>query len=634
MKRAPCGSWLSALASERVVAQSLRLSEPRLDGDCSYWIEGRPAEGGRCVLVRRDARGACTDLLPPGYSARTRVNEYGGGTYAVRGERLCFSNDPDGCLYALETGGPRRLTAPAARRYADLAFDPTRPCILCVCEDHGVAGEPVTTLVAIDLRDGGMHTLARGADFYATPAPSHDGRLVAWIEWRHPNMPWDSTALVLARVGDDGHLHDVRRIAGEGESIQQPAWHADGTLWFVSDRDGWWNLWRWSGAQPEQVTRARAELAGAPWVSGSVSYALSGGEALCALSHDGSKRLASARLDSGEIEPLPHPFTDIESLRAERGRAIFIGATERQPRAIVELDLHSGRARELRASSGVALDDGDIATPEAVTYGTGDGETAHAFWYAPRNKDFAAPAGERPPVIVKCHGGPTSCAVPALDLRIQYWTTRGFALLDVNYRGSTGYGRAYRERLYGGWGVLDVEDCVRAARHVARTGGADGERALITGSSSGGYTVLCSLVRHDTFRAGASHYGIGDLALLVSDTHKFESRYTQRLVGDDPAVWRERSPLHHADRIRAPVIFLQGLEDKVVPPEQSRQMAGALRARGVPVAYLEFAGEGHGFRRAETLRRALEAELWFHTRVLGVAPAEPLEPVVIEPPLP
>jgi len=634
MKHAAYGSWLSPLASDRVVAQSLRLSEPRLDGDRSYWIEGRPSEGGRCVLVRREVGGGCADLLPPGYSARTRVNEYGGGAYAARGERLCFSNDPDGCLYALETGGLRRVTVPDGRRFADLVFEPGRPRVLCVCEDHGVSGEPMTTLVAIDLCEGGMQTLARGADFYATPTPNPNGGLVAWIEWQHPNMPWDATRLMLARVGEDGRLHDVRRIAGEGESIQQPAWHTDGTLWFISDRDGWWNLWRWNGAQAEQVTRARAELAGAPWVSGSVSYALSGGEVLCAVTRDGRKQLARARLDDGRLDPLDLPYTDIESLRVERGRGIFVGTSERRPRAVVELDLASGACRELRASSDVALDDGDIATPEAVSFGTGDGETAHAFYYAPRNKAFAAPDGERPPVIVKCHGGPTSCAVPALDLRTQYWTTRGFALLDVNYRGSTGYGRAYRERLYGGWGVVDVEDCVRAAQYVAQAGKADGARALITGSSSGGYTVLCALVHHDAFRGGASHYGIGDLALLVSDTHKFESRYTQRLVGDDPAVWRERSPLHHAERIRVPVIFLQGLEDKVVPPEQSQQMAAALRARGVPVAYLEFAGEGHGFRRAETLRRALDAELYFHACVLGIAPAEPLEPVVIEPPLP
>jgi dipeptidyl aminopeptidase/acylaminoacyl peptidase len=447
-------------------------------------------------------------------------------------------------------------------------------------------------------------------------------------------MPWDATALMLACVGDDGGLHDVRRIAGAGESIQQPAWHADGTLYFISDRDGWWNLWSWNAAQPVQVTRARAELAGAPWVSGSVSYALCGREVFCAVNRDGRRQIERARLDDGRLEPLALPFTDVESLRAEDGRAIFIGASERRARAVVELDLDAGGCSELRASSSVVLDDDDIATPEALSFATGAGETAHAFWYAPRNGAFAAPASERPPVIVKCHGGPTSCALPALELRIQYWTTRGFALLDVNYRGSTGWGREYRERLYGGWGVVDVEDCVRAAQHVACEGQADGARALITGSSSGGYTVLCALVGYDAFRAGASHYGIGDLALLVSDTHKFESRYTQRLVGDDPAVWRERSPLHHADRIRAPVIFLQGLEDRVVPPEQSQQMAAALRARGVPVAYLEFTGEGHGFRRAETLRRALDAELYFHARVLGLAPAEPLEPVAIEPPLP
>ncbi len=634
MRRSPYGSWRSPLSTEQAVAASVRLSETRIDRSGIYWIEGRPEESGRCVLVRRNGAGRCTEPLPSSFSVRSRVNEYGGTPYAVRDGRLCFVNDRDQSLYALDPGGPRRITEPDGRRYADIAFDTHRPRMLCVCEDHGVGGEPVTTLVAVDLRDGRMQTLARGADFYAMPAASPDGARLAWVEWRHPNMPWDSTELIVARIGEDGGLVDAHRVAGAGESVQQPTWHADGMLYFISDRDGWWNLYRWNGAQTERVTREVAELGGAPWVSGSVSYALSGRELLCVVTRNGRKELARGRLEDGVLASLRLPFTDMESLRIGGDRAVFIGASPRRARAVVELELDTLRIRELRASSSVTLDDEDIATPEALSFATGAGEQAHAFYYAPRNRAFSAPATERPPVIVKCHGGPTSAASAAFDPRVQFWTTRGFALLDVNYRGSTGYGRAYRERLYGEWGIVDVEDCVRGVAHIAAEGCADGDRAVITGSSAGGYTVLCALVGYERFRAGASHYGIGDLALLVSDTHKFESRYAQRLIGDDPEIWRERSPIHHVARIDCPVLFLQGLEDRVVPPEQSQRMVAALRARGVPVAYLEFAGESHGFRRAETLRRALEAELDFHARVLGLAPAELLEHVVIEPPLP
>jgi dipeptidyl aminopeptidase/acylaminoacyl peptidase len=634
MKVAPYGTWRSPLAAAAAVGASLRLSEPRAVAGSTFWIEGRPAEGGRCALVRCDPSGACADVLPAGFSARSRVNEYGGGVWCTDGTRLCFVHDEDQCVYALEPGGPRRLVPQGARRHADLVLDPQRPVVYCVREDHDAGGEPETTLAAIDLRAGGARVLARGADFYAAPAPSPDGRRIAWIEWRHPHMPWDATELWVADLLDGGALGARTRIAGGArESVQQPRWHR-GSLYFVSDADGWWNLYRWDGAQVARITRERAELAGAQWVFATATYAPIGNAALCVAARDGVRRLIRADLDDGHITDVPTPFTEIEGLHADGGRAVFIGAHGQRPRAIVELDLASGAWHELRASSPALLDADDIALPQALAFPTGEGETAHAYYYGPRNEGHTAPAGERPPVVVRCHGGPTSAASTALDLRTQYWTTRGFALLDVDYRGSTGYGRPYRERLYGNWGLFDVEDCVGAASHAAQAGLADGERAVISGSSAGGYTVLCALVASDRFRAGASLYGIGDLALLIADTHKFEAHYTQRLVGPDPATWRERSPLHRVERIRRPVLLLQGAEDRVVPPEQSRRMAAALRARGVPVAYVEFAGEGHGFRRGETLRRALEAELDFHARVLGIEPADRSEPVVIEPPLP
>jgi dipeptidyl aminopeptidase/acylaminoacyl peptidase len=632
-KRAPYGSWVSALSAGQIVAESVRLAEARLAGDRTWWIEGRPHEGGRSALVCA-TRESVFDVLPEGYSVRSRVHEYGGGAYAVRGTQVCFVNDSDQCVCLLEPGGPRRLHAAGSRRHADLAFDPCRPRIYCVCEDHGAPGEPVTSLVAVDLEGGRVQTLAEGADFYSSPRPSPDGRQLAWISWRHPYMPWDATELWVAALGDDGRPGSPRLVAGRGaESIQQPSWHGN-ALYFLSDRDGWWNLYRWDGAQTLQITRERAELGGAPWVFAASTYALTGDEFLCVPARDGRRSLVRTRLDGRAVNALAAPYTEVESLRADGGRAVFIGATPSRGRAVVELDLATGTFRDLRSPAGRLLEDDDISAAQAFAFDTGAGETAHAWYYAPRNREYGPAAGERPPVIVKCHGGPTSCASAALDLRVQYWTQRGFAILDVDYRGSTGYGRAYRERLYGGWGVIEVEDCLRAVEHAAGAGLVDGERAVISGSSSGGFTVLCALVAGTRFRAGASHYGIGDLELLISDTHKFESRYTQRLTADDPAVWRARSPIHHVDGIDAPVLFTQGLEDRVVPPGQSQTMVRALRARGVPVAYLEFPGEAHGFRRAATLRRALEAELAFFGLVLGVQPADELEALAIEPPLP
>jgi dipeptidyl aminopeptidase/acylaminoacyl peptidase len=421
---------------------------------------------------------------------------------------------------------------------------------------------------------------------------------------------------------------------GVGESIFQPEWSPGGALYFASDRSGWWNLYRLDGEEARALHPLEAEFGLPQWVFGMSTYAVvSEREIVCAYTRDGFWELARLEPSTGQLDPIETPYTEISGLRASRGRVIFAGASAAEPTSLVALHLESGRLEVLRRFSDVAVDSGYLSLPEPIEFETSGGRTAHAIFYPPRNRDFEAPDGELPPLLVKSHGGPTAATSSAQNLRIQYWTSRGIAVLDVNYGGSTGYGRAYRERLSGQWGVVDVDDCVNGARALVERGRADGKRLAITGGSAGGYTTLCALTFRDVFQAGASHYGISDLEALARDTHKFESRYTDRLVAPYPEgrdLYVERSPIHHVDRLACPVIFFQGLEDRVVPPDQAQRMVEALRAKGLPVAYLAFEGEQHGFRRAENIRRALDGEFAFYARVFGFEPADALPELAIE----
>jgi dipeptidyl aminopeptidase/acylaminoacyl peptidase len=448
-------------------------------------------------------------------------------------------------------------------------------------------------------------------------------------------MPWDETELWLADVGADGELSGARCVAGgRGESVFQPAWSPDGTLHFVGDRTGWWNLYRWRDGRAEPLCPMAAEFGLPQWSFGATTYGFAGASAIvCAYAERGEWRLARLATGSGRLERIDLPFVTFAGLRVTPRKAYFVAGSAAAPPALVELDLESGAHRAVRGSSSLAIDPGDVSVARAIEFPSARGRNAYAFYYPPANGAYAAPEGELPPLRVRSHGGPTAATDGALKLPIQYWTSRGFAVVDVNYGGSTGYGREYRERLRGAWGVVDVEDCVAAARFLVERRLADPARLTISGGSAGGYTTLCALVFHDLFRAGASHYGIGDLTALAADTHKFESRYTDSLVAPYPEgaeTYRARSPLHHAERLSCPVIFFQGLEDRVVPPSQTEAMVAALRAKRLPVAYVAFPGEQHGFRRAENIRRALEAELYFFSRVLRFTLAEPIEPVPIE----
>ena len=635
MKTLPFGTWPSPITPDTIVAETVRLASVSLDTGRIGWLEGRPGEGGRNVLVRANDAGGRDDVTPPPFNVRSRVHEYGGGAYAVSGDRIWFSNFEDGRIYAQTgTAAPAPLTAEGPARFADLTVDPVRRRLLAVRETHRDGAPPANDLVTISIDNGSVRVLASGHDFFAAPAPGPDGRRLAWLSWDQPDMPWDAAALWLAELDRDGVPGAPVRIAGgSGSAAFQPAWSSDGALWCVVDPEGWWNLHRWRDGELRCMYRAESEFGKPLWQLGTTTFDVdASGCVVCTWRSDGVWRLG--RLDpNGAMTEIPSQWTSIDSFVVEGSTAAFIGGAPDRSAAVVSLDLVSGETRVHRTSSAPAIDEDILSRPVALTWPTGGGdEVAHGYYYPPRNASYRAPADESPPLLVMSHGGPTGSTSDTLNPATQFWTSRGFAVLDVDYRGSTGYGRAYRERLYGEWGVVDVEDCAAGALHLAETGRADRNRLAIRGGSAGGYTTLAALAFHDVFRAGASYYGICDLEVLAADTHKFEARYLDRLVGEWPAdkeVYRARSPLHHASRLGCPIIFFQGLDDRVVPPNQAELMVDALDRQGLPVACLMFEGEGHGFRRADTLRRCLEAELSFYGRVFAFEPADTSAPVEI-----
>ncbi len=631
----PYGSWKSPITAELVGGSEIGLEQVRIDDDI-YWIERRSQEGGRKVIVRRSKDGKVSDITPTGFNARTRVHEYGGGDYAVSNGTIIFSNFTDQRLYLQERGSaPKPLTEQAALRYADGRFDRRRNCFFSVREDHSGAGEAINSIVRIDLTTGNSAIVVSGNDFYSSPRLSPDGSRLAWFAWNHPNMPWDGTELWIGKLNDHGSITEKKKIAGSSdESIFQPEWSPDGILHFVSDRTGWWNLYRWMENKIEALCPMDAEFGQPHWVFGTSLYGFaSGGKIVTSYAKDGRDYLAVLNASSKSLKTIDLPFTTISQVRCASDQVVFIGASSTESSSVVSLDLTTHECEILRRSRKASIDAGYLTQPLAVEFPTERGLLAHGYFYPPRNRDFTAPVSEKPPLIVMSHGGPTSSSSSSLKYSIQFWTSRGIAVLDVNYGGSSGYGRAYRERLNGQWGIVDVDDCVNGARYLVDRGEVDGNRLAIRGGSAGGYTTLCALTFRDVFKAGASHYGIGDLEALAKDTHKFESRYLDHLIGPYPErrdLYIERSPIHFTDRLNCAMILFQGLEDKVVPPNQAEKMVEAVRAKKLPVAYLAFEGEQHGFRKAENIKRVLEAELYFYSKVFGFETAEPIEPVHIE----
>ena len=669
----PFGAWASPISARAVAEGARRIDDIAAAGADVCWIERRPEEGGRNVLVCRSADGETRTLTPDGFDVRSRVHEYGGGAFCLLGAPPppgappplgapafwpasaaspadlphAFVNFQDQRVYLATsaTTPPTPLTPADGAHYADLVFDPHRHRLIAVQERPDPAGgEELAALVAIPLpaapstdptSDPPPPTeLVSGADFYSSPRLSPDGARLAWLNWNHPDMPWDATELRLADLDDAGRPAASRAVAGGDpaapEAVQQPSFDAHGRLTFISDRTGWWNLYRLD----EPLHPRAAEFGLPPWLFGMSTYAHTASGIVAACCEQGVWSLLFLP-ESGPAVPIPTPYTSIRWLRPATDAVLFLGAAPDRPAELVRLSLPAGgapSALEVLAATGPSPDPRYLSRGRPIDFPSAGGRRAFAFFYPPKNDDAHGPDGARPPLIVKSHGGPTSAAEHVYDTGVQYWTSRGFAVVDVNYGGSTGYGRAYRESLRDRWGIVDVEDCAAAAEALAARGEVDPRQLLIRGGSAGGYTTLAALAFKDTFAAGASHYGVADLSALARDTHKFESRYLDRLVGPYPErsdLYDERSPLSARDGFSCPVIFFQGAEDRIVPPNQAESMVEALRARGVPVAYLLFEGEQHGFRRAGNIVRALEAELSFYGQVLGFEPAGPIEPVTL-----
>jgi len=643
----PYGTWTSPISAKTVAEQGLRLGFVALDGDDIYWLEGRPHEGGRNALVKRGAAGAIADVTPRDHNVRTRVHEYGGGAYVVSKSFIYYSNFLDQRIYRIVgSGAPDAITPEGKWFYADAAIDDGRHRLVCVREDHSKDGhEPVTTLVSIRL-DGEPNAgdvIASGHDFYSTPRLSPDGSRLAWLSWRHPQMPWDGTELWVASVTDEGTLANPSLIAGgPHESIYQPGWSPDGTLYFSSDRTGWWSLYKCEvGSVKCDIVPVlwqpldEAEFGRPQWLFGWATWAFADERRIAAsYVRRGRWRLATIDTEAGTLTDVPTDLEPLEWLTATATHAVYVAASPDTPATVARTNLATGGTEMIRSSSTLNLERRHISIPEAIEFPTEGGLTAHAFYYPPANADFSALPSDRPPLIVVSHGGPTTQTKAMLDLQVQFWTSRGFAVVDVNYGGSSGYGREYRERLNWQWGLVDVDDNINAAKYLVEQGKADPDRLIIRGGSAGGYTTLAALAFHpEVFGAGASYYGVSDVEALAKDTHKFESRYLDTMIGPYPAardLYVERSPIHHIDRLSCALILFQGLEDKVVPPDQSQKMADAVRAKGLPVAYIAFEGEQHGFRRAETIIRCLEAELYFYGAVFRFTPAGGLAPIKID----
>ena len=626
------GAWASPITADFILSAFVAFAELRYRDGAFYWLEARPNEGGRSALVcLRD--GERRDLTPAPLNARSRVHEYGGGAFAVSDTTAWFVNFEDQNIHAVPLNGSvatRVTLSDADERFGALIWDERRASLIAVRERHGVGDEASNDLVRVDVVDGAIEVLHSGHDFYAGASLSPSGDKLAFLVWDHPNMPWDGTQLIVATLDAAGAVGEATVVAGgAAESICQPEWMHDHRLAYVSDASGFWNLHCYDESGAYCAVPDEAEYGVPLWSLDARSYVPVGPRHVVAQRIEaGVAELVVADLDQGLTSPLAAECSSYRSLARTPGGVAFIGGSSDDVGAVLELDTAAGELTRLAVEGRVALPGGVLSAPQSIRFPSAGGAVAHGNFYPPRNAGFAAPEGDRPPLLVMSHGGPTGAASRDLSLRIQYYTSRGWAVLDVNYGGSTGFGRAYRERLAGQWGIVDVEDCAAGVRFLALEGRVDANRVAIRGGSAGGYTTLAALVFADVFKAGASHYGVGDLDKLARDTHKFESRYIYSLVAKED--FAARSPVAHIDRLRCPTIFFQGADDRIVPRNQAEAMFDALKAKGIPVAYLLFEGEGHGFRRAENAKRAMECELAFFSKVFGLEPADDLPPLSVE----
>ena len=638
-KIAPYGSWESPITAESIVSDSISIGDLFMSNEGTFWQEMRPTEDGRYTIMRQATDGLKNEIIPKSHNARTRVHEYGGGSYLVHEKEVYFSNFSDQQIYKINLTGdnPTQITNEPLLRFADGTMDAENQQIIYVGENHDNNDEPVNCIVSVDLQnDGAVTILASGADFYASPVISPDGRKLAWVQWNHPNMPWDSTELYVADL-QHLKLHNLQKIAGDGESVCQPLWSPSGILHYVSDLSGWWNIFKYEEKQSHNLTPINAEFTQAQWGLGVRFYGfITNDQIICAYNRLGFWKVAS-------LDPISCDFVDIDiditeihrtGLKAYNGIALFAaGSSDHSYSLFTYQGKASKKLEVVQVSTENDIETLHFSKPLAVKYSTTGDQECHAFYYSPVNANYEAPDSSKPPLIILSHGGPTGSTSNTLNLGIQYWTSRGFAILDVNYRGSTGYGTKYRKALNGNWGISDVDDCVNGGNYLVSEGLVDPEKIAIRGGSAGGFTTLACLAFTNFFAAGASYYGVSDLTALAKETHKFESRYLDSMVGKYPEErqkYLDRSPINHTENLSCPVILFQGLEDKIVLPNQSQKMYASLKAKGIPVAYLEFEGEQHGFRKSENIQRTLEAEFYFYSHVFGFNPFDPIEAVEID----
>lgn len=645
MTTAPYGSWKSPISSQLVSGSSVWFQEVHVDqhpdqADTVYWSELRYDEGGRYVVCsHRQGTEGFTSWTPEGFNARTRVHEYGGGGFVVHNGRVYFSNFQDQDMYTQGSAGeaPKRVTAEGTHwRYADGCYSEKHQRIYCVREDHskveaGEAKEAQNTVVTINPVDGSQTVLAEGCDFYSCPRVSPDGKKIAWVQWNHPNMPWDSTSLIVADLSEAGDTvvkGSEKQVAGGTDvSIVQPSWTCDNELLYIDDRTDWWNLYHVTKSGDHVNVLPRSQECGGPqWIFGMNAYMVDprgNGDVVTVFGKElgvyNLKTKSYRAIDTGYTS---HTFINVGG----NGHVYCVAGSPTKFSCVVQINTQTGKVDVLRESKTLDMDTGYFSIPEEIKWETEGGDSSYGFFYPPANKDFNAPGGTLPPLLVKNHGGPTSRTSDVLNLKVQYFTSRGMAVLDVNYRGSTGFGKKYRNKLRYKWGVVDLDDSCTGAKHLAATGKVDGDKLCIDGGSAGGYTTLAALTFRDVFKAGASHYGIGDLEALAKDTHKFESRYLDSMIApydeEHKNVYIERSPINYVDRLSCALALFQGDEDKVVPPSQAESMYKAVKAKGLPTMYVLFKGEQHGFRKAENIQTALDGEFYFFSKVFGYEAAD------------
>lgn len=626
----PYGSWESSV-SARSVGSGDHVFELNLEGDDVYLVEVRPREPkARYSIMKVKATGGqASELIGAPFNARSTVHEYGGGGFVIAGDSIVFSNFDDQRLYKR---GNKDTILPLTRegsdsRYADGVFDKIRNRIVCVRELHPVSGkrEAVNSIVAVDLKTGAESVLATGNDFYSFPRISPDGSLLAWISWNFPNMPFDGSELWVGDLdSSDGSIANKRKLAGGlDESVTQPKWKSTRDLYFISDRTGWWNIYRWNESEGiSSVCPKDADFCHPDWNLGLSTYAFgSDGEILCTFAEEGEWKLA--RIRDSRLEIVESQFTEVNHIQSSGAIAVFLAGSPTEGHAVFQYNFPAGKIQKIYESPEENSAGPKIppSLPNSLTFPTSNNSGAYGFFYTPLNPEYRGPEGDLPPLIVMVHGGPTHASSNVLRGNIQFFTSRGFAVFDVNYGGSSAYGREFRRRLNGQWGVVEVEDAVNGAKYLGKEGRIDEKRVVIRGGSAGGWATLAALAFTDFFRAGACYYGISDLERWELDCHKFESQYLHSLIGSYPQereLFSARSPTRHAKEFRAPLIIFQGLEDKVVPPSQSELMVAALKKEGKSVEYFPFAGEQHDFRQAAHIEEALTRELELYRKVLKI----------------